>query len=219
MSYKTAAEIFSQISGIYDGFLSLITFGRIHSWQKDLIEDMGKEGNWLDVGTGTGEILIKLGESYEGLRVGLDPAEGMLRKAKGKCRSCGFVLGVAESLPFKEETFSKISLSLVFRHLEDQRSFLKEARRVLKEEGKIGIIDVGRFKGTGVLLFLMKTLLRPFGLFVFGKEKWEFFIRSIEESLPVEEVKRILKEEGFEVLKVRRRMFGTVFIMTAKRTA
>ncbi len=219
MSYKTAAEIFSQISGIYDRFLSLITFGGIHSWQKDLIEDMGKEGNWLDVGTGTGEVLAKLGESYEGLRVGLDPAEGMLRKAKGKCRSCGFVLGVAESLPFKEETFSKISLSLVFRHLEDQRSFLKEARRVLKEEGKIGIIDVGRFGGTGVLLFLMKTLLRPFGLLIFGKEKWEFFIRSIEESLPVEEVKRILKEEGFEVLKVRRRMFGTVFIMTAKRTA
>ena len=217
MGYKTVADIFSQISSIYDRFLSFATLGRIHSWQKELIEDMGKGGNWLDVGTGTGEVLIKTGKDYEGLRVGLDPAEGMVLSAKRKCRNCGFVIAVAEELPFKEGTFSRISLSLVFRHLQDQQRFLKEAGRVLMEGGVIGIIDIGRFRGTGAILFLMRTVLKPLGNLIFGREKWDFFIHSVEESYSVEEVVSLLEKNGFQVLKVRRRMLGTVFIITAKK--
>ncbi|MDQ7083160.1 MAG: class I SAM-dependent methyltransferase [Aquificota bacterium] len=219
MGYRTVADIFSQISGVYDRFLSLATLGRIHSWQRDLVKDMGKGGNWLDVGTGTGEVLLKLGEDYEGLKVGLDPAEGMVFSAKVKCAKCGFVIAVAEDLPFKEGTFSRISLSLVFRHLQDQNRFLREAGRVLKDEGVLGIIDIGRFRGTGAVLLLMRTVLRPLGTLVFGREKWEFFIRSVEESYTVGEVVSLLEKNGFRVLKVRRRMLGTVFIITARKTA
>jgi demethylmenaquinone methyltransferase/2-methoxy-6-polyprenyl-1,4-benzoquinol methylase len=219
MHYRPVADLFSQISGIYDRFLSLVTLGRIHSWQRDLILDMGKEGNWLDVGTGTGEVLLKLGDGYGGLRVGLDPAEGMLTSARTKCGACRFVMGIAEALPFKDRVFSRVSLSLVFRHLQDQERFLEEAGRVLKEGGVLGIIDIGRFKGTGLIVFLMKTLLRPLGHLIFGREKWDFFIRSVEESYRVEEVEEKLREKGFKVMRVRRRMFGTVFIMTAKKTA
>ncbi len=219
MNYRVVADIFSQISRGYDLFLGLVTAGRIHAWQRDLINDLGKNGNWLDIGTGTGEILKKLGEDYPYLRVGVDPAVGMLRVAKEKCSPCYFVAAVGESLPFKERSFSRISLSLVFRHLEDQKAFLREARRVLEREGKLGIVDVGRFSGTGILVFLMKTVLKPFGLLIFGKEKWDFFVNSVEESYSVEEVRDMLEEEGFSVEKIRRRFFGIVYIMTAFRTA
>lgn len=219
MDYRRVARVFSQISGVYDTFLSFATFGRIHSWQREMIEDMGRKGNWLDVGTGTGEVLIKLGEDHRGLKVGLDPAEGMVLSARKKCKGCRFVVGIGESLPFRDGVFSKVSLSLVFRHLEDQGRFLDEARRVLEEGGTLGIIDIGRFRGTGVLLFLMRTILKPVGLLIFGKDKWDFFIHSVEESYSVDEVRDLLESKGFKVIRVRRRMLGTVFILTARKTA
>ncbi len=219
MGYKNVADIFSQISGVYDRFLSLATAGQIHSWQREMISRMSPWGNWLDVGTGTGEVLRKLGDNYEGLRVGVDPSHGMLKVAKQKCGRCHFVQAVGENLPFREGSFRNVTLSLVFRHLEDQRTFLREAWRVLEGGGKVGIVDIGKFRGTGLLLFLMRSLLKPVGLLLFGKEKWDFFIRSVEESLSVDEVKDLLTSEGFEVESVSRRFLGTVYIITAVKTA
>ncbi len=219
MRYETVADVFSQISRVYDRFLSFATAGRIHAWQRDLISRMEPCGNWLDVGTGTGEVLKKLGEDYEGLRVGIDPALGMLKVAKQKCRACFFLQALGEELPFKDKSFSNISLSLVFRHLQDKERFLEEAGRVLKEGGKVGIIDVGRFGGTPILLFLMRTLFRPPGLLLFGRERWEFFIHSVEESYSLEEIKAFFEERGFELEYSVRRFFGVILVAVFTKTA
>ncbi len=219
MAYRKVAEIFSQISGVYDRFLSLATAGQIHRWQRDLLSDMNKEGNWLDVGTGTGELLRKLGEDWRGIRVGIDPALGMLFVAKKKCPGCFFLQAVGESLPFREGSFRNVSLSLVFRHLEDKEAFLKEALRVLESGGRIGILDIGRFRGTGVLLLLMKTLLKPLGILIFGSDKWSFFIHSVEDSLSPEEVEAMLRSSGFSVISKERRLLGVVHLIVAVKTA
>ena len=217
--YRTVANIFSQISGVYDRFLGFVSGGRIHSWQRSLINILGKGDSVLDIGTGTGEVLVKSATHFSGLRVGLDPAEGMLRKARSKCQECRFVMGIAESLPFREGAFDTVALSLVFRHLEDQPSFLKEAHRVLKAGGRIGILDVGRIRGTGALVFFMKTLFRPFGLLIFGRDKWDFFIHSIEKSHAPQEVVSMLEKAGFGECSVSRRMLGLIHIIVGVKTA
>ncbi len=219
MGYRAVAEIFSQISGIYDRFLSFATAGRIHTWQRELLSRMGSSGNWLDVGTGTGEVLKKLGEDYRGIRVGIDPAFGMLRIAKGKCGSCLFLQALGEELPFKEGSFRNISLSLVFRHLQDKVRFVEEAERVLEKDGRVGIIDIGRFRGTPVLLLLMRTLLKPFGLLIFGREKWEFFMHSVEESYSLEEIRAMFESRGFRLEYSGRRFLGVVQIAVFVKTA
>ncbi len=217
MNYRSVAQLFSQISGIYDKFLNVASGGRIHAWQRDLIDNMCPEGNWLDVGTGTGEILKKLGTEYKGLKVGLDPAEGMIRVAREKCLGSHFVVATAENLPFKDESFKNVSLSLVFRHLQDRRSFLKEANRILQQRGRIGILDVGKFKGTSFVVFLMK-LLTPVGSLIFSKDKWDFFIHSVEEALSPQEVEDLLTSEGFSVLEVKKKLFGLVYIVIGVKT-
>jgi len=219
VAYRKVAEIFSQISGVYDRFLSLATAGQIHRWQRDLLSGMNMEGNWLDVGTGTGELLRKLGEDWRGIRVGIDPALGMLFVAKKKCPGCFFLQAVGESLPFREGSFRNVSLSLVFRHLEDKEAFLKDAFRVLESGGRIGILDIGRFRGTGVLLLLMKTLLKPLGVLIFGSDKWSFFIHSVEDSLSPEEVEAMLRSSGFSVISKERRLLGVVHLIVAVKTA
>jgi demethylmenaquinone methyltransferase/2-methoxy-6-polyprenyl-1,4-benzoquinol methylase len=219
LSYRTVAGVFSQISGIYDRFLGIVSAGRIHRWQRDLLSLLGRGEALLDVGTGTGEVLIKGRDRFPSLRVGVDPSDGMLRVAKAKCGDCVFIQALGEELPFKEGIFDAVSLSLVFRHLQDQRAFLKEASRVLKGGGRIGILDVGRMRGTPLILFLMRTLLKPFGLVLFGRDKWEFFIHSIEVSHTPEEVAQLLEDSGFRVEGMERRLMGVIHIVVGVKTA
>ncbi len=215
MNKKVVGRIFSDVSRVYDFFLNLITAGRVNVWQKDLLSLMEDDDNRLDVGTGTGEMLKK--SKNEGLKVGVDMALGMLKEARRKCPQCYFLLADAENMPFKDSSFKTITLSLVYRHLADREAFLKEARRILKKEGGIGILDINRIKGTPLLLFLMNYPLKPFGLLIFGREKWKFFIDSLENSLSLEEVKMSVERSGFKVEKLEKKFFGFVYILKAKK--
>ncbi len=212
---RVVAEVFSAVSKKYDLFLKLITFGGIDSWQRDLLQMLSQEGNRLDVGTGTGEVLLK--SQNRGLRVGMDLSLEMLRIARGKCKACRFLAGDAENMPFKEGVFGSITLSLVYRHLLNRKAFLKEAKRVLKGGGELGLLDINRFFLTPLLIFLMKYPLKPFGLMLFGKEKWDFFIHSLENSLSLEEVQKELSEEGFKVVEVQKRLFGLVYLLCCRK--
>ncbi len=220
INQRVISDIFSGISRIYDRFLSAVTFGRIHAWQRELIERMKAEGNWLDIGTGTGEILKKLeGRNYRGQKLGIDLSLGMLKVAKQKCKDCIFILAKGEELPFRDGSISNISLSLVFRHLLDKEAFLREAGRVLEREGRIGILDIRRFSGTGFILFLMRRVFKPVGLLIFGKEKWEFFIHSVENSYSIEELRELLEANGFRLVSLKTRFLGAVVILVAVKTA
>ena len=87
---------------------------------------------FLDVGCGTGanlEMLAKFGAA-EGVDVSDDALE--FCKAKGlKAHK-----GLAESLPFEDESFDVVTALDVVEHLDDDLAGLKEMRRVLKKGGK-----------------------------------------------------------------------------------
>ena len=86
----------------------------------------------LDVGCGTGgnlEMLAKFGAA-EGVDISDDALE--FCKAKGlKARK-----GLAESLPFENESFDVVTALDVVEHLDDDVAGLKEMHRVLKPGGK-----------------------------------------------------------------------------------
>ncbi|MEJ5338201.1 MAG: class I SAM-dependent methyltransferase [Aquificaceae bacterium] len=212
---KTVEDVFSSVSRKYDFFLNLITFKRIDQWQRELLSMLSPEGHRLDVGTGTGEVLLK--SQNRGLRVGMDLSLEMLKVAKTKCRACRFVVGDAENMPYRNEVFGSMTLSLVYRHLLSRKAFLQEAKRVLKEGGQLALLDINRFSLTPLLILVMKYPLKPLGLVLFGREKWDFFIHSLENSLRVEEVEKELEEGGFEVVEVQRRLFGLVYLLLARK--
>lgn len=86
----------------------------------------------LDVGCGTGanlEMLKQFGES-EGVDVSDDALEF--------CRKKGLKVhkGLAEELPFADETFDLVTALDVVEHLDDDVAGLKEMYRILKKGGK-----------------------------------------------------------------------------------
>ncbi len=205
------SDVFSKVSKRYDLFLGGVTFGRINKWQLELLSYVGSVEKLLDVGTGTGEVLLKAKQAKT--KVGLDISLGMLKVAKKKCDQCHFLLGDAENLPIKEDTFDGITLSLVYRHLLDRSQFLKEAHRILKKGGKVAILDINRFFLTDLLALMMKSIFKPLGVLLFGKDKWDFFIHSLENSLSVAQVTRELESFGFRKIRESKRMMGLVYIL------
>lgn len=86
----------------------------------------------LDVGCGTGanlEMLKQFGES-EGVDVSDDALEF--------CRQKGLKVhkGLAEELPFPDESFDLVTALDVVEHLDDDVAGLKEMYRILKKDGK-----------------------------------------------------------------------------------
>jgi SAM-dependent methyltransferase len=86
----------------------------------------------LDVGCGTGanlEMLAQFGDA-EGVDVSDDALEFC------KLKGLNVHKGLAESLPFADESFDLVTALDVVEHLDDDIAGLKEMNRVLKSDGK-----------------------------------------------------------------------------------
>jgi len=95
-------------------------------------------GKGLEVGVGTGRFARPLGIEF-----GLDPSQAMLVRAKN--RGIHVVAGIAESLPFADESFDTVLIVVTICYVDDVTATLREARRVLKPGGSviIGFLDYG----------------------------------------------------------------------------
>jgi ubiquinone/menaquinone biosynthesis C-methylase UbiE len=94
----------------------------------------------LDIGAGTGKWATVLAERY-GCKVwGIDASPEMLEVARKRApESVGLRTGRAERLPFKDEWFERVVMSLVL-HLTDRRKALTEAHRVLEPGGVLAVV-------------------------------------------------------------------------------
>ena len=100
------------------------------------------DGIGLEIGVGSGRFSVPLGIKY-----GLEPSRNM-RKLAGE-RGIDVVGGVAEKLPYKNESFDFALMVTVICFLDEVGMAFKEAFRVLKSGGIliIGFIERNSFLG------------------------------------------------------------------------
>lgn len=103
-------------------------------------------GRVLDVGCGTGTLLRKAAERFDGAElVGVDPAPGMV-EAAGETwpgdRPARFLLAPAERLPFQDGEFGLVMSTISFHHWRDQQAGLREIGRVLAPGGCFVLSDI-----------------------------------------------------------------------------
>jgi len=95
----------------------------------------------LDIGCGTGrhlEMFVRMGLDVSGL----DASPHMLEFARKKCGSrVSLHHGVAEDLPFDDNTFNIACLITTLEFVEDSRKALEEACRVAKDRVFLGVLN------------------------------------------------------------------------------
>jgi SAM-dependent methyltransferase len=93
----------------------------------------------LDVGCGTGQLASALAEQALAKVWGVDASAEMVAVARQAVPAgVGVRQAEAESLPFRDGWFDRVTMSLVL-HLVDRPRALAEARRVVSDDGRIAI--------------------------------------------------------------------------------
>lgn len=100
----------------------------------------------LDVGCGTGLLLRLLAAQLPEaeLLAGIDAAAGMITTAKSMADDprLHFSEGVAENVPYPDESFDLVVSTTSFDHWEDQSAGLSECARVLASDGQLVLTDL-----------------------------------------------------------------------------
>jgi len=146
----------------------------------------------LEVGVGTGRFAGPLGVGF-----GIDPSSEMLKLARS--RGINVVLGVAESLPFKNSVFDLVLMVTTLCFVDDVDASFREARRVLMPGGRfvVGFIDSES----------------PLGRRLQSMQDNPFYAEATFYS--VKEVVDYLKRAGFRVCEFLQTIFGTSEAMSA----
>lgn len=105
------------------------------------------QGKVLELGAGGG-INFQL---YDPARVstvqGVDPSPGLLKRAREAAHAEGIEFdiaeGVAENLPFDDDSFDTVLATFTLCSVQDQMQSLAEARRVLRPGGKMLFLEHG----------------------------------------------------------------------------
>lgn len=101
-----------------------------------------KKGTGMEVGIGSGRFALPFG-----IKIGIEPSE----KMANICLKKGIfvVKGVAENLPFFDESFDYILMVTTVCFVDDIMKSFSEVYRVLKNKGKfiVGIVDRNSFLG------------------------------------------------------------------------
>lgn len=116
-------------------------------WRRALPEPPGEV---LDVGTGTGRVAHLAAELGHRVR-GIDPSEGMLERARrgaaGLHPTPSFSRGDALAAGLAEEAFDAVTARYVLWTLPDPDAALRRWRRLLRDGGRLAIVDGTWFPG------------------------------------------------------------------------
>jgi ubiquinone/menaquinone biosynthesis C-methylase UbiE len=98
--------------------------------------------NVLDVACGNGSLLSLLNKKKPIKGFGVDISDQMIKNASAKNPDMEFRAAGCEAIPFADNSMDLITVSSSYHHFPDVTAFAKEAKRLLKPNGKLYIAEV-----------------------------------------------------------------------------
>jgi demethylmenaquinone methyltransferase/2-methoxy-6-polyprenyl-1,4-benzoquinol methylase len=222
---KKVKNIFDSIAFKYDFLNHLLSFGFDRYWRRKALKLTGlsSESILLDVACGTGDVAIEAKKQGVSKIIGADLSYEMLHlfKSKGPWIDGAVVQMVAEMMPFKNESFTNITVAFGVRNFYDIKEGFKSFNNVLRKGGKATIIEFQLpknkfFKGL-YRLYFNKVLPVIGGLFSRNKAAYDYLPESVKEFDEQIALGKLLEEAGFSKIESHFLTRGIVQVVIAMK--
>lgn len=218
-------NIFDSIAGKYDLLNHLLSFGVDKYWRKKALKlsRVGSESYLLDVACGTGDVAIEARKQGVQKIVGADFSHNMLElfKKKSDWIAGNVIQTTAEQMPFRNSTFTNITVAFGVRNFYDIKEGFGSFHRVLKENGKATVIEF-QMPENRVFKSLYKSYFKKILPFVGGiisknKTAYQYLPDSVEEFDEKISLVDLLRETGFRSVAKYTLTFGIVQVVIAEK--
>ncbi|MGN9785062.1 demethylmenaquinone methyltransferase [Nonomuraea sp. ZG12] len=216
------AAMFDRTARRYDLVNDLISFGQVRLWRKAVAAavDAGPGEIVLDLGAGTGtstDSFTTLGARA----IASDFSLGMLRtgvRRHGGNALTGagvpFVAGDAMRLPFTDDAFDAVTISVALRNVHDTEQALREMLRVTKPGGRLVILEFSHVTVDAFDLvyreYVMRMLPKVAGMFGSNDDSYEYLAESIRDWPDQATLAGVIQRAGWERVAWRNMSLGIV---------
>lgn len=229
--------MFDIIAPRYDRFTRLFSFGMDRLWKREAIDAVRESarrlrpvGAALDLACGTGDLAVALARLWPGVRVAaLDASPRMIEQARQRLQrddadvAAAVMPGVGDmmALPQADGSVDVVTASYAVRNVPDARGAVREMARVLKPGGVLVTLDFYRpaFAPWRVLFLSYLQIAGDVVGYWWHRDPvvYGYIARSISHFMSDGDFTDLLHEEGFDVVSVRRHLFGGVARHVARR--
>jgi demethylmenaquinone methyltransferase/2-methoxy-6-polyprenyl-1,4-benzoquinol methylase len=208
LSSDSVRSMFDRIAPVYDVMNRVMTAGLDRRWRRETAEAVVRPGDLvLDLCCGTGD--LALADAAAGGRVtGLDFSPEMLVRAQQKAPDLLWIEGDALALPFDDDSYDVATAGFGIRNLDDLEAGLREARRVLRDGGRLGILEITQPTGTLQPFFRVwfDRVVPVLGKVLPGGEAYTYLPASVRRFPGPVELQAAIERAGFA--EVRYRLFA-----------
>ena len=218
-------DVLREIIPVYDKVNSWISLGKDKEHRIRGIKGRVKSGDLiLDAGSGFGNMSKTAIDVTDGkIHITLyDPLVPMLQKTiKFFDEKPNLVSGVFEHIPFKDEEFDAVLCGYSLRDAINLRIAISEIHRVLKKDGKVVIVDLGKPDKTIIRLgvsFYLRAILPIIALIAGGRLGLKFAkLYGTYKRWPQNKKLEALLLEKFSRVEFEKDLMGGAIIVAAYR--
>ncbi len=231
LKQRFVTPMFDVIAPRYDDFTRIFSLGMDRGWKRELVAEARRVtsagATVLDLACGTGDLAFDIAKAIPGARVtGVDASAGMIEAAARRATGEGppgvsFAVGDMTSIDAPAGSVNLITAGYGFRNVPDHRAALREAARALAPGGYLLTLDFYRPENR-----LWRRLLVAYLTIAGGVVGWlwhrvpvvyAYLGPSVEHFVSWEQFARDLREAGFVVERVERKVLGGIAIHVARR--
>jgi demethylmenaquinone methyltransferase/2-methoxy-6-polyprenyl-1,4-benzoquinol methylase len=214
-------SFFNRIAKRYDLVNRVVSFGQDQVWRRKIASLFPKKKpiRYLDLGTGTGDVLIEIvkrfGLSRFSTICGLDMAENMLEKARLKSLkwpTIEWIHGDAMHTGLPDNSQDVITMAFAIRNVPNYVETLHEIYRVLDKDGQAFILEFSLPPNLLIrhvyLVYFRYVLPWVGGLLSRDRQPYVYLNKTVEEFPFGEDFVTSMKEAGFKTVNLTLFSFG-----------
>ncbi|MCB0588492.1 MAG: bifunctional demethylmenaquinone methyltransferase/2-methoxy-6-polyprenyl-1,4-benzoquinol methylase UbiE [Phaeodactylibacter sp.] len=224
------SRMFDRIAPYYDFLNRLLSAGIDTIWRKRAIRQLRGYNvqTLLDVATGTADVALEAARQLKPERIiGIDISKEMLDIGRSKISRRGLQsqielqVGDSENLPFPDNTFDAVTVAFGVRNYENLEKGLAEMRRVLKNGGRLVVLEFSRpkiFPFKQLYNFYFANILPLIGRLTSKDPKaYRYLYESVQAFPDGDDFIKILEKTGYKSNQCIPQTLGICSIYTGEK--